>query len=97
MKTGILAVVAAVLAVVAVAFAFHFELSARSRIDSELRGLRTRTVTDLDRHLISPVQAAAIERRLGQARAQIQRDDVLGAQKLLSGVKAALRTGTRAA
>ena len=97
MKARILAVVAVVLGVVAVGFAFHFELSARARIDSELHGLRARTVSDLDRHLISPVQAAAIERRLGQARAQIQRDDVLGAQKLLSGVKSALRSGTRAA
>ena len=97
MKAGILAVVAVVLGLVAVGFAFHFELNARSRIDSELRGLHARTVTDLDRHLISPVQAASIERRLGEARAQIQRDDVLGAQKLLSGVKSALRSGTRAA
>ena len=97
MKAGILAVAAAVLGIAAFALAFHFELSARSRIDSELRGLHARTVTDLDHHLISPGQAAALERRLGQARMQIQRDDVLGAQKLLSGVRAALRSGTRSA
>jgi hypothetical protein len=95
MKAGTLATLVAALAVVATAFAVHFELSARSRVDSELRGLRTEATTDLSDHRITPSQAAAIERRLGQAQRQIEDDDVRKAQVLLHGVKAELESGSR--
>ena len=98
MKVATLAVIAAAgLGIVAVAFAFHFELNARARAFSELRGLRTETTTDLDHHRISSLRAAALESRLGQARRQIEADDVLGAQKLLSRVKADLQARARSA
>ena len=97
MKAGTLAGIAVVVAVVAViAFAVHLELSARARVDSELRGLRTEVTTDLDQHRISASRADALDSRLGQVRQQIREDDVRGAQKLLDGLKAQL-TGTRAA
>ena len=97
MKVGTLGIGAAGLSLVAVAFAFHLELSARSRAYSELRGLRAETTTDLDQHRISASRAAALDGRLGQARKQIEENDVLGAQKLLDRVKADLRDGTRSA
>ncbi len=97
MKAGTLATLVAGLAVGATAFAVHFELSARSRVDSELRGLRAEATADLSDHRITPSQAAAIERRLGQAQRQIEDDNVRKAQMLLRGVKADLSSGTRAA
>ena len=97
MKARIWAIIAAVLGIVAVAFALHFELSARSRAYSELRGLRTETTTDLDRHRISRSRAATLESRLGRARRRIEEDNVLGAQKLLGRVRADLKSSTRSA
>ena len=97
MKAKIWAMIAAALGVLAVAFAFHFELSARSRAYSELRGLRTETTTDLDHHRISASRAATLESRLGRARRRIEEDNVLGAQKLLGRVKADLKSRTRSA
>lgn len=95
MKFVGLAVIVAGVGIVAVAFAVHFELSARARAYSELRGLRTEATTDLDRHRISPSQAAAFESRLGGVRRQIEEDDVRSAQKLLDRVKADLKSDTR--
>lgn len=95
MKAGTLATIGAGLAVVATAFAVHFELSARSRVDRELRGLRVEATTDLSDHRITPSQAAAIERRLAQAQRQIEDDNVRKAQMLLHGVKADLKSGSR--
>jgi hypothetical protein len=97
MKARIWAIIAATLGVVAVAFAFHFELNARSRAYRELRGLRAETTTDLDHHRISRSRAAALESRLGRARRRIEEDNVLGAQKLLGRVKADLKSRTRSA
>lgn len=100
MKVKTLTVVAAgsgVIAAAAIAFAVHFELSARARAYSELRGLRTETMAEVQHHRISPSQAAAIDRRLSRVRLQIEDDDVRGAQKLLDGVRAALGNGTRSA
>ncbi len=97
MKGATLAIIAAGLSVIVVALAFHLELSARSRAYSELRGLNAKTTTDLDDHRISPSQAATLERRIGLARLQIERNDVLGAQEQLERVKADLRADTRSA
>ena len=97
MKARIWAIIAVALGVGAVAFAFHSELSARSRAYSELRGLRTETTTDLDHHRISRSRAATLENRLGRARRRIEEDNVLGAQKLLGRVRADLRSRTRSA
>ena len=97
MKVRILALAATGLGVIAVALAFHFEVSARSRAESELRALRADTITNLDEHRISASRAAALERRLAEARTQIEKDDVLGAQEQLLRVRADLRTATRAA
>lgn len=95
MKLRTLGIIAAGLGSLAVAFAFHFEFSARTRAYSELRGLRAETTTDLDRHRISPSRAAALDSQLSQARGQLEQDDVLGAQRLLDGVKAGLRSRIR--
>lgn len=97
MKVGILAIAVAALGVLAIGFAVHFELSARARASSELRGLRAQTSTELDHHLIGPSRAAALDSELGRARRQIERDDVRGAQRLLDGVKADLRSRGRSA
>lgn len=97
MKAGTLAGIAAAAAVAVVAFAVHLELSARARVDNELRALRTQVSTDLDQHRISASRAAVLDSRLGQVRRQIREDDVRHAQKLLDGVKAALESRTRSA
>ncbi len=98
MKVGTWAIVgAAAGVVVAVGLAVHFELSARTRVDNELRGLRTEVTTDVDHHRLSPSQAAALESQLGQVRRQIEEDDVRGAQRLLHEVKADLKSSTRSA
>ncbi len=97
MKAGTLAGIAAAAAVAVVAFAVHLELSARARVDNELRALRTQVSTDLDQHRISASRAAVLDGRLGQVRRQIREDDVRHAQKLLDGVKAALESRTRSA
>ncbi len=90
MKVGTVVAIAVGLSIAVAALAFHFEVAARSRAYSELRGLRTETSTDLDHHIISATQAAALDSRLGRARLQIEEDDVRGAQKVLHAVKADL-------
>jgi hypothetical protein len=95
MKLRSLTVVVAGVGIVAVAFAVHFELSARARVYGEMRGLRTEATTDLDRHRISSSQAIALESRLGRVSRQLQENDVRGAQKLLHRVKADLESDTR--
>lgn len=97
MNAKILVIVAAGLGILAVAFAIHFELSARTRAYHELRGLRRETTTDLDHHRISPARAATLKSRLQQARLQIEEDNVRGAQKVLDGVRDDLGSGTRSA
>lgn len=97
MKGATLAIIAAGLSIIVVALAFHLELSARSRAYGELRGLNARMSTDLDDHRISRSQAATLERRIGLARLQIERNDVLGAQEQLERVKADLRADLRSA
>ena len=97
MKAGTLAGIAVAAAVAVVAFAVHLELSARARVDGELRGLRAQVTTALDQHRISASRAAVLDSRLGQVRQQIQEDDVRHAQKLLEQVKAQLKARTRAA
>lgn len=97
MKAGTLAGIGVVAAVAVVAFAVHLELSARARVDSELRGLRTQVTAELDQHRISASRAAVLDSRLGQVRQQIRDDDVRHAQKLLDHLEAELKTSTRAA
>lgn len=97
MKARTLAIIASGAAIVAVAFAVHFELDARARIYSELRGVRAQAVADLDHHRISASRAAALESELGQARRRLKADDVRGAQRLLDRVKADLRSRARSA
>lgn len=97
MKGGTWAIIAAALSVIVVAVAFHLELSARSRAYGEVNGLSARLTGDLDAHRISPSQAAALRARISLARAQIERDDVLGAQQQMKRVRADLRTDTRSA
>lgn len=87
MKVGTVIAIAVGLSIAVAALAFHFEVAARSRAYSELRGLRTETTADLDHHTISATQAAVLDSRLGHARLQIEEDDVRGAQKVLHAVK----------
>ncbi len=92
MKVGTVVGIAVGLSIAVAALAFHFEVAARSRAYTELRGLRTETTTDLDHHVINATQAAVLDNRLGEARLQIEEDDVRGAQKVLHAVKADLGT-----
>ena len=87
MKVGTVVGIAVGLSIAVAALAFHFEVAARSRAYAELRGLRTETTTDLDHHVINATQAAVLDNRLGEARLQIEEDDVRGAQKVLHAVK----------
>lgn len=87
MKAGTVVAIAVGLSVAIGALAFHFEVAARARAYAELRGLRTETTVDLDHHRISATQAAMLDSRLGDARLQIEEDDVRGAQKVLHAVK----------
>ena len=97
MKAGTLAGIAVVAAIAVVGFAVHLELSARARVDSELRGLRAQVSAELDQHRISASRAAALDSRLGRVRQQIREDDVRHAQKLLDRLKAQLNAPARAA
>ncbi len=90
MKAGTVVAIAVGLSIAVAALAFHFEIAARSRAYSELRGLRTEMTADLDHHVISSTQAAVLDSRLGHARLQIEEDNVRGAQKVLHTVKADL-------
>ncbi len=97
MRARTLAVIASGAGIVAVAFAVHFELDARSRIYGELRGARAQAVAGLAQHRISAARAAALESELGRARRRLKADDVRGAQKLLERVKADLKSRPRSA
>jgi hypothetical protein len=97
MKARTLAIIASGAGILAVAFAIHFELDARSHIYSELRGVRAQAAADLAHHRISASRAAALESELGRARRRLKADDVRGAQKLLDRVKADLKSRPRSA
>lgn len=97
MKVAVLTAAAVLLCVGAVAFALHFELSARTDAYHELNALRGQTRTDLDARRITRTRATAVDDRLREARIELEQDDVRGAQKLLEGVRAALATHTRSA
>lgn len=97
MKAGILAAAAVTATIVAIGFAVHFELSARTRVQGDLRRLRVEAAAELGRDGLTPAQAAALETRLGQARRDMDDDDVRGAQKLLDSVKLQLQRHPRSA
>ena len=97
MKAGTLAGIAVVAAVAVVGFAVNLELSARARVDGELRELRAQVSAELDQHRISASRAAVLDSRLGRVRQQIREDDVRHAQKLLDRLKAQLNAPARAA
>jgi len=96
-KAAALVAATAVLCFAVVACAVYFEVSARKRTSHEIAGLHGKTVTLLHSHRISKPQAASLESRLNEARTELSGDDVRGAQKLLDGVRAYLRSHAKAA